>query len=133
MRQIQEAIIHCSDSDYDHHDSIEVIRDWHLHPKPPKKPFPDVGYHYFIRGNGTIEIGRQLDKPGFHCQGHNMFSVGICFHGKHNFKEVQFKAGAKLLTMLLCIWPQMKIFPHNEYNKAKTCPNFAIEKVIPFV
>ena len=29
MREINKIIIHCSDSDYGHHDNIEVIRYWH--------------------------------------------------------------------------------------------------------
>ncbi len=128
MRQIEEAIIHCSASDNPHHDSINIIRDWHL-----ERGFKDVGYHFFIKGNGSIEIGRDISIPGAHCEGHNKFSIGICLHGNVSFSEQQFKSCARLLTMLRSLWPHIKIYPHNEYNRAKTCPNFPIEKVYPFV
>lgn len=48
--------------------------------------FNEIGYHYFIRKDGTVETGRDLSQPGrfevgAHSRGENSQSVGICFEG----------------------------------------------------
>ena len=135
MREIKMAIIHCSDSDEVSADNMAEIRRWHVQ----ERGFRDIGYHFVIRqgchgiDRGTIEIGRPIEQIGAHCQGWNNFSIGIVLCGKANFNNDQFLACSKLLSMLKTIWPYMTIHAHNEFNKAKTCPNFPIEKVYPFV
>ncbi len=135
MREIKRAILHCSDSDEPAADNMAEIRRWHME----ERGFKDIGYHYVVRqgchgiDRGVIEIGRPLWIVGAHCQGHNLDSVGIVLCGRHNFNQDQFLACSKLLAMLKAIWPFMTIHAHNEYNRAKTCPNFDIAKVMPFV
>jgi hypothetical protein len=58
MRDINSIIIHCSATQGDV--SIETIRKWHVE----ERGFRDVGYHYVIRTNGTIEVGRPLSEAG---------------------------------------------------------------------
>ena len=48
--------------------------------------FNEIGYHYFIRKDGTVETGRDLSQPGrfevgAHSKGENSQSIGICFEG----------------------------------------------------
>ncbi|WP_161487380.1 MULTISPECIES: N-acetylmuramoyl-L-alanine amidase [unclassified Sulfitobacter] len=48
--------------------------------------FNEIGYHYFIRKDGTVETGRDLGQPGrfeqgAHAKGNNASSIGICFEG----------------------------------------------------
>ena len=52
-RHVSRVFLHCSASDNPKHDKISVIRKWHL-----DKGWSDVGYHYFIRKDGTVEEGR---------------------------------------------------------------------------
>jgi N-acetylmuramoyl-L-alanine amidase len=40
-----------------------------------------IGYHYFIRTDGTIEIGRPEEAQGAHARGLNAHSLGICCAG----------------------------------------------------
>lgn len=128
MREIKMVIIHCSDSDHPAHDNIETIKDWHL-----ERKFKDVGYHFFIRKSGVIELGRPLDEPGAHCVGYNKYSVGVCLSGKKSFSSEQFAACRKLNHMLLTLF-SCTFHPHSEFSlEGKTCPNFPIEHVLPFL
>ena len=127
LRSIQKIIVHCSDSDNPAHDKISVIRIWHR-----QRGFDDVGYHYFIRKNGEIEKGRPLYIVGAHCKNHNFDSIGICLSGKHEFTEAQFKSAQLLyydLSEIITLRPgpeHQTIYPHNYFDKMKTCPNFKI-------
>ena len=52
-RAVDRVFLHCSASDRLEHDDIEVIRDWHVN----GNGWSDVGYHFFIRKDGTVEDG----------------------------------------------------------------------------
>ncbi len=76
MRRIDEIIIHCSDSPEGRNDKAEDIRKWHK-----QRGFSDIGYHYVIDLDGTVEKGRPIEQAGAHCTGHNRNSIGICYIG----------------------------------------------------
>lgn len=124
MRKITKIIIHCSDSDILVHDSIEVIKHWHM-----QRDFNDVGYHYFIKKNGEIQKGRELKKVGAHTKGHNDDSIGICLSGRHEFTQEQFDSLRRICELLIenhCLVIE-NIFGHSHFDKSKTCPNFDVE------
>lgn len=77
MRDINLIVIHCSATkegvDYD----VAEIRKWHVE----QRKFKDIGYHFLIHLDGTIERGRPWDQPGAHAKGYNNNSVGICYVG----------------------------------------------------
>jgi len=58
--------------------SAATINIWHK-----QRGFREIGYHYVIRENGTVEVGRNLNKIGAHTRGKNVNSVGIVLTG-HN-------------------------------------------------
>ncbi|TLX78397.1 hypothetical protein E9993_01580 [Labilibacter sediminis] len=90
-------VVHCSDSDYKTHDDISVIRKWHVE----ERNFVDVGYHFFIKKDGTIQKGRKLKVNGAHCRGINSKSWGVCLSGKSNsFTQAQMKALEQLTIQL---------------------------------
>ena len=125
-RIIKKIILHCSDSDIIEHDDVSVIRDWHK-----ARGFSDVGYHFFIKKDGQIQQGRHIRLIGAHSITQNAVSVGVCFSGKNNFNEIQFLSGIKLCKDLMVAYniPKTEIYPHNYFNKSKTCPNFEIELI----
>lgn len=129
MRNINKVILHCSDSDYAHHDDIKVIKKWHTDPKSKGgRGWKDVGYHYFIRKDGLIQKGRDIDVMGAHCKGENKTSIGICLSGKHKFTDKQFEALEKLIRGLdIRLRNKFTIHPHNEFS-SKSCPNFSLEE-----
>lgn len=129
MRTINEIIIHCSATpegrDYD----AATIRRWHT-----DRGFQDIGYHYIVRLDGTVETGRPEEQTGAHCRGHNTHSIGICYIGglaadgkpKDTRTTAQRQALAQLCRQLKKRYPQAGIHPHNEYAN-KACPCFDVK------
>ena len=132
MRKINKIIIHCSDSENPNHDDISVIREWHTSPSPfdPSKPWSDVGYHYFIKSNGNIQVGRDEGQIGAHCFGHNGDSIGICLHGKTSFSEPQFRMLNNLIRDIKARYEIEQVEGHGFFDKKKTCPNFDVHEFL---
>jgi N-acetylmuramoyl-L-alanine amidase len=118
MRKITRIILHCSASDLPLQNAA-MIDSWHK-----ARGFSKIGYHYFIKFDGTIETGRNLNEVGAHCEGHNKDSIGICLAGLKNFNQRQFDVLAKLLKQLKKTYPLATIHGHREFNPNKTCPVF---------
>jgi hypothetical protein len=123
MRPIDTIVFHCSASDDPNADDISVIRSWHL-----ARGFKDVGYHFFIKKDGTIQEGRPLDRIGAHVAGHNTNTVGVCFHGVNNFTKEQMKAIHIVIANIeAAVGKKLKLSSHRDYTRLKTCPNFVLE------
>ena len=75
-RKVTLSVIHCSATREDVDYTFEQCQKDHR-----ERGFNRCGYHFFIRKDGTIHIGRPLDIPGAHVAGHNSNSVGICYEG----------------------------------------------------
>ena len=123
VRDINKIFIHCSASDADDHDRAEVIKDWHL-----QRGFSDIGYHYFIRKDGTLENGRPLDKIPAAQKGHNDGSIAICLSGLDHFTEKQFSTLRQLCYKLDDEY-DVTFHGHREVSN-KTCPNFDYKSIL---
>lgn len=129
MRQIKQIIIHCSATPEGKNIGATTIRGWHK-----ERGFTDIGYHYVIRLDGTIEQGRPIEQIGAHCQGHNRNSIGICYIGGLSQKRqpkdtrtiAQHQAMKQLIQELQEQFPEATIHGHREFA-AKACPCFDIE------
>ena len=128
MRFINEIILHCSSTKEGLNFNINDIRRWHK-----AQGWKDVGYHFVICLDGTIEQGRALEEIGSHCTGHNAHSIGICYIGgldengkpKDTRTKSQKAALWSLLNKLAGMFPDALIRGHNEFvNKA--CPSFNV-------
>lgn len=124
---VKFIIVHCSATPRGRDVSAADIRRWHI-----KRGFRDIGYHFVIRLDGTIEPGRDIGQFGAHCLGKNNCSIGICYVG--GLEKVGKKAadtrtpeqkGAMeaLLVELLKLFPNAEIRSHRDYA-AKACPCF---------
>ena len=128
MRKIDEIIIHCSDSPEGRNDKAEDIRRWHK-----QRGFNDIGYHYVIDLDGTIEQGRPIEQAGAHCTGHNRNSIGICYIGgldqygkaKDTRTEQQRHALKQLIDELQTRFPNATVHGHREFAN-KDCPCFDV-------
>ena len=127
MRLVKEIIIHCSATREDQQVSVDTIRDWHL-----AKGWNDIGYHFYIDLDGTINKGRDIDKIGAHCKGHNRNSIGICYCGgveadgktpKDTRTKEQKESLLHVLKTLKAMCPAAVIYSHNEFAN-KACPSF---------
>ncbi len=120
--------------------SAEEIRRVHV----KENGWADIGYHFVIRKDGTIENGRPIYKVGAHCkdQGMNHKSVGICLSGHHDLELLEGNQKAALFYLLNDLVAQYEIpipniLGHRETGAKKTCPGnnvdmLAIRKEMAF-
>ena len=125
-RKVHRVFIHCSASDHAHHDNIDTIKSWHL-----ARGFSDVGYHFFIQKDGTLEYGRDIEKTPAAQKGHNLYTLAICMHGlkEENFTESQFDTLKKLASQIEHNYENISFHGHCEVSK-KACPVFNYTKVL---
>jgi len=123
-RSINCVILHCSATGPS--TTLAAIRKYH---KQVNK-WSDIGYHIVIENDGRIGWGRDVNKAGAHCKGHNASSIGICMVGgtdgsgkRHPFSKEQFKALKIVLEGLFLTYGKMPIVGHNLYS-SKSCPCF---------
>ena len=130
MRQIKEIIVHCADTPEGRDDKAADIKRWHK-----AQGWSDIGYHYVIDIDGTIEPGRPLETAGAHCTGHNANSIGICYIGgcdkdmkpKDTRTDEQKASLLLLLKYLVAKYPGAKIYGHKDFAQ-KACPSFDAKK-----
>lgn len=125
-----KIILHCSATKEGMDFNVEDIRRWHK-----ERKFEDVGYHYVIKLDGTIQPGRAEDLVGAHCSGHNSESIGICYIGgvdenkrPKDTRTLAQKSSMKDLVKSLLDKYHLTIhnvYPHY-YFAVKACPSFDI-------
>lgn len=131
VEKINEIIIHCSATEAGKDFTAADIRRWHK-----ESGFLDIGYHYVIRLDGTVEKGRDECMEGAHCKGHNKYSIGICYIGGLQYgnpsdtrTESQKKSLERLTKDLMMRYPGISVHGHNEYE-TKECPCFDVKQWI---
>jgi N-acetyl-anhydromuramyl-L-alanine amidase AmpD len=127
MRTITLIIIHCSAVKPWQESGVREIDRWHR-----AKGWKSCGYHYVVRRDGTVEVGRPVEEVGAHCLNRNRHSIGICYEGGLDVSgnpadtrtEAQKKALRELLQQLHAQFPRAIIAGHNVFNPMKACPCF---------
>lgn len=130
MRKIDKIIVHCADTPEGRDVRVEEIRRWHK-----AKGWNDIGYHYVIDIDGTIEAGRDIECAGAHTQGQNATSIGICYVGgcdaemqpKDTRTEAQKESLRLLIKFLKSKYKDAKVFGHRDFAQ-KACPCFDAKK-----
>ena len=127
MREVNKIIVHCSATREEENFEVAEIRKWHL-----ARGFNDIGYHFYIDLYGEIHKGRDIDKIGAHCKGHNRNSIGICYCGgveadgktpKDTRNTEQRRALVAVLRTLKAMYPNAVIHSHSDFAN-KACPSF---------
>lgn len=126
MRKITKIIVHCADTPEGRDDKAADIRRWHK-----ARGFNDIGYHYVVDLDGTIEPGRDVTIAGAHTTGHNADSIGVCYIGgadssmkpKDTRTDEQKTALRLLLKYLVQKYPGATIYGHRDFAQ-KACPSF---------
>ena len=135
---VSYLILHCSATRETQDYTPEQLRRDHL-----ARGFIDVGYHYYIRRDGSVSQHRRLNEVGAHCRPFNRCSVGICYEGGLDAKGIpkdtrtlaQCAAIVKLLVDLKRLFPKAIICGHNEMPGAtpKACPCFKPSKEFAYL
>jgi len=98
-REVTDMIvIHHTGNDID--DDLSAVD---IHASHQSKGWAGIGYHFVIRKDGTVEIGRPLDYVGAHAYGFNGHTIGIHLSGNFEIGEPtkeQIESLAKLLADL---------------------------------
>lgn len=124
-RAVSRVFVHCSASDYPQHDNVATIDRWHK-----ERGWSGVGYHYFIRKDGTVEKGRDLALIPIAQAGHNTGTIAICCHGllKTKFTQDQFKALRALCQEIDRAYNNAITFHGHCEVAQKACPVFDYRK-----
>ena len=105
-----------------------------IHKQHISNGWSGIGYHFYIRKDGTIYRGRPIDIWGSHCVGYNDRSVGVCFEGnfeKDTMSKTQLKSGQELILYLKKMYPKAEIKQHKELSST-ACPgkNFPLNEIL---
>lgn len=128
-KNIRKIFIHCSATPEGRDISAATIRSWHL-----KQGWSDIGYHFVIRLDGSVEKGRDESKVGSHVKGQNTGSIGVVYVGgvdaagkpKDTRTAAQKETTAALIRNLLEVYPGAEVLGHRDAPAAKACPSFDV-------
>ena len=138
LNQINEIIIHCSDTPNGRMDTAEDINAWHkargfhrLNNFTKWTKLKHIGYHFVIHLDGSVLKGRAEDETGAHARGHNSNSIGICLIGRDKFTPAQWNSLRAVVNLMQSKYPRVdlsNIIGHREVSNHKTCPNFDVSQ-----
>ena len=126
---IKFLVLHCSATRCNQDYSVEQLRRDHK-----KRGFYDIGYHFYIRKDGTMTQHRKLLEVGAHARPYNRCSIGICYEGGLNeegracntMTAEQETRLVDLFRNLKILFPNAKIVGHRDLpgTTPKECPGF---------
>ena len=99
--------------------SVEDINRWHL-----GNGWTGIGYHYYIRKDGSVYRGRPEWAIGAHAVGHNDRSIGICCEGAYmteTMPAAQLAALRALLREVMGRYPAAALRRHKDVGSTD-CP-----------
>ena len=126
---INLIVVHCSATPPSMDIGAAEIRKWHT-----DKGWSDIGYHYVIKRDGDLEVGRDESRQGAHVRGHNKNSLGVCLIGgvdrkgraDANFTFDQYQSLGYLMMNLTDKHPKAEVKGHRDFSN-KACPSFDVQ------
>ena len=97
----------------------QQVHQWHL-----ANGWSGIGYHFFVRKDGSVYRGRPEDTVGAHAGNNNYDSIGVCFEGSFEREEMpaaQKQVGAELVAYLKQEYGISTVQRHSDVN-ATGCP-----------
>ena len=99
--------------------SVEDVNSWHI-----ERGWAGIGYHYYVRKDGTIWRGRPEWAFGAHAVGHNDKSIGICCEGAYmteTMPAAQLSALKGLICDIMSRYGNLELLRHKDVNSTD-CP-----------
>ena len=126
---VRFLVLHCSATRRNQDYSVEQLRRDHK-----ARGFYDIGYHFYIRKDGTMTQHRKLLEVGAHARPYNRCSIGICYEGGLDEEgkpcdtctPKQTERIIELLYKLHKLFPKAKIVGHRDL--LGTTPKRALKK-----
>lgn len=103
---------------------VENVAKYHV----DNQGWPGIGYHYYVKPDGTIYQTQRLETVSYHVSHNNDYSLGICVSGDFTYvppPQVQIDAAAQLVAWLMqeLAITEQKILGHKEFPANDTsCP-----------
>ena len=128
MRNIKYIVIHCAATKEGQSIDIKDVDNWHK-----ARGWKGVGYHYFIKLTGVVQLGRDISQVGSHVAEYNSHSIGICYCGgcDSNGTPKDTRTQEQKMSLISIILDLKKRFPnaivqgHRDFpNVHKACPSF---------
>lgn len=126
---VRYIVIHCSATRCTRPYTPEQLRRDHL-----ARGFRTVGYHFYIRRDGSTTQHRRLLEVGAHCRPWNRCSIGVCYEGgldadgrpADTRTPQQADRLRWLVGILLTLFPRAEVRGHRDMPgaTAKACPCF---------
>lgn len=116
-KAIARIFIHCTATREGQDIDARTIRRWHL-----ARGWRDIGYHFVIRLDGSIERGRDEATVGSHVAGFNTGSIGVVYAGgldaqgrpKDTRTPEQLEAMQRLVRALVAAYPGAEVLGHRD-------------------
>ena len=124
-------VVHCSQTPKSMDIGVDKIAEWHIQ----QNGWEDVGYHWIIKRDGTIESARPEDMKGAHAPAANHRSIAICLIGgsqddgkgwENNFTNEQFESLKNKITDIQDRYEITHIIGHRDVDDRKECPAFDV-------
>ena len=123
-RAVRFIVLHCSATRCDRAYSVRQLRNDHL-----KRGFKDIGYHFYVRRDGTLTQHRMLLEVGAHARPYNRCSIGICYEGglderghpadtRTDFQKHSLRV---LVMLLLRDYPGSRLCGHRDLSPDLDC------------
>lgn len=133
IQRVDYIVVHCSATKPTADIGAKDIDAWHR-----ERGFLKIGYHWVIRRDGTLEVGRHDTQPGAHAAGYNQISLGICLAGgvaadgrtpEDNYTPAQMAVLAEVVSKLKRNYPKAEVLGHRDLpGVRKACPSFDVRE-----
>jgi N-acetyl-anhydromuramyl-L-alanine amidase AmpD len=125
LTKVNFLVVHCAATKSHMDVTVSDLRKWHV----TENGWSDIGYHYFIKFDGSIHQCRSEKYQGAHCKTVNSNSLAICleggFGGIDNFTVVQKKSLFDLIQDRKLSHPNAAVIGHGQIDD-KECPSFDV-------
>ena len=133
-KKTEMIVVHCAATKPSMDIGYKEIRKWHVE----DNGWDDVGYHYIIKRDGTVEVARAEAFQGAHAPAVNSKSIAICLVGgmaedgdaENNFTLEQFLSLKDLIKKIKITNPNIvEIIGHCDVQENKpNCPGFNLKE-----
>lgn len=136
------VVVHCAETPAGLDIGAKEIRQWHI----KERGWKDIGYHFVIRRDGTLEQGRPTWATPAAVLGDNNHIIAICLVGgcdvkkneQNNFTPRQWETLKSTIAGCIAHYPTIvNVKGHRQYQEAidqgKYCPSFDVPTWWPTV
>ncbi len=131
-------VLHCSATRCNRDYTVEMMRRDHL-----ARGFKGIGYHFYVRKDGSHSQHRMLLEVGAHARPYNRCSIGVCYEGgldengkpANTLTPEQKERITDLLTILHKMFPKARIVGHRDLpgTTPKECPCIDTHKLFGWI